>query len=177
MVQRHAETAEARLVESCAGPVMPAFSQTLTPVEQALEHIVTLRNSAAKYPDHEPEPEAITALLSPALRQAVPQAAACLIDASAAYGLMAFGMPELPAFDSYPEAGPGRVAVELITDLEVDGAPRRSELQLHTQFVETEGALLLDTLELRKRGRDGELLLSLSSEGLSTQLPCAATAK
>ena len=135
MVQRHSEIAEARLVESCAGPVMPAFADSLTPVEQALEHIVTLRNAAADYPGHEPEPERIAALLGPALVEAVPQASACLIEASATYGAAVFGTPELPAFDNYPEAGPDRVIVELQTDLEQGEVWDRRVLDLRAEFV------------------------------------------
>ena len=156
---------------------MPAFADTRTPVERALEQIVALRNAAAEYEEHEPEPELIEGLLSPALAQAVPQASACLIDASAAYGPLALGSPEMPVEDRYPEAERGRVIVELVTRRAREGEPGRRDIELRAEFVMLEGEPRLDALSMRERWGEKQVLLSLSSkDGLNTQLPCASAA-
>jgi len=167
MKQRHTLTAEARLVEACAGPVLPTFDDRWTPSERSLQLVAELRDAAASDP---PEPAKIRARLSPELASAAPEAADCLVDAARSFGPLALGVPEFAAYTTIDEAGEG-VTVTIRTELE-DGDGYAGELILATR---SEGdAILVESFDLRRYVHPPPQLslLRFDASGLKTSLAC-----
>lgn len=164
MQQLHTLDAEARLIRSCTGPVLPSFPDQRTPAERALEFVVALRQHAAAG-----ELEPLSALLEPELRAAHPEAARCLVATMQLYGWRALGTPELPMDDDVWTDGT-RVILRLPVRLSIDGDDVHGEIDL---TVNVEGAQArLAALGLRRFGDEGPLLRLLASLPLIAAAEC-----